>query len=126
AEIGSADIERLRGAQARVAFAAPYAQYANLGDVLGFRSATAYDPLLLERTASLLRSGQGVRDPWGTASNNILLDHATRGTFDVLGVEYFVQPSTTGADVVARTTYVPRMSVLKRARFVPTADASLA
>ncbi len=126
AEIGSANIERLQSAKGRVIFAAPYAQYANLGDVFGFRTATAYDPLLLKRTTALLRSGQDVRDPWNAASNNVLIDHVTRAAFDVLGVEYFVQRSATAADVVARTTYLPRMSLVKRVRFAPTADASLA
>jgi hypothetical protein len=125
ADLGERNLSELGDRRSRVALAWPYAQYANLGDVFGFRSATAYDPLLLKRTASLLRAGQRVVDPWGDATNNVLLDEDGGAAFDVLGVGSFVAPLDDGARVWMRDSPLPRLSLIERARLVATPRESL-
>ena len=126
ADFGDTDLHAIAHPGSRVAFAWPLSQYANLGALFGFRSVTAYDPLLLNRTTSLLRAGQDVEDPWGDASNNVLLSRDGGVTFDILGVEKFVDKTDTGVQMRTRTTQLSRLSIVEKSRFVTSARESLA
>jgi len=124
--LGVQNLGVIAGADSRVAMDSPYAGYASLGSVLGFRSVSADDPVLLKRTTDLLRAPQGVSDGWGNASNLIYLPRDGGTTFDVLGVGYRLEYEPTGARLSERTTQLPRLSVVAGSRFVPTPEASLA
>jgi hypothetical protein len=127
-DIGRERLRVLRRSESRVALAEDYNRYANLGQLLGFRSATAYDPLLLGRTSTLLRASQDYVDPthWGSASNEIYLHQDGGVAFDLLGIGYVLDDGPAGARLRARESHLPRLSVVPDARVVATPAASLA
>ena len=124
--LGAGNLDVVARADARIAMDSPYAAYANLGDLLAFRSVSSYDPVLLSRTTDLLRAGQGVVDPWGDASNMIDLPRDGGAAFDVLGVSYRLEAQPAGATLRERTTALPRLSLVSERRIVATPGESLA
>lgn len=124
--LGTHNLEAVAGANSRIALDSPYVLYSNLGGILGFRSVSAYDPVLLRRTTDLLRACQDVVDQWGNASSLIDLPREGGTTFDVLGVGYRIEYQPAGATIRERTTQLPRLSLVTEGRFTPTSDASLA
>ena len=125
-DVGSHHIQVLRSSDERVAMSNLYSLGANLGTLLGYRNATAYDPLLLGRTTRLLRAKQTIGDPWGPASNEVFLDRDGGVTFDVLGIGYFLEYLPGTGVLWPRSTYLPRLSLVERARSVRTPAESLA
>jgi len=124
--LGNQNLGVIARADSRVAMDQPYRAYSNLGSVLGFRSVSSYDPVLLKRTTDLLRAPQGVNDPWGNLSNSISLPKDGGPSFNVLGVGYWLEFQPTGARLSERTMHLPRLSLVAGQRFVPTPAASLA
>jgi hypothetical protein len=88
---------------------------------------TAYDPLLLNRTTTLLRASQGV-DPsgWGNASNEIHLDRDGGIAFDLLGAGYFMVQRPDGAELRERPGALPRLTLVESARRASTPTEALA
>ena len=124
--LGSRHLETLRSSGERVATSNLYSLRANLGTLLGYRNATAYDPLLLSRTTHLLRANQTIVDPWGVASNEVFLDRDGGVTFDVLGIGYFLEYLPGTGVLWPRASHLPRLSLVERARSVRTPAESLA
>jgi len=124
--LGRSNIRTMTQSGSRVVFHMDYLTYPALADVFGFRSATTYDPLLLSRTAGLIRARQEADDPWGRASNLVLLDRDGGVSFDVLGVGYFLRPGEGGARLLARSSGLPRLSLVSNVTRVNTAADSMA
>lgn len=125
-DLGAENLQTLRESDTRVAFHTKFTPYAGLGSVLGFQSATAYDPLLLGRTTALLRSEQPTIDFWGSATNNVLLERDGGVAFDVLGIGYMLDARPAGARLLSRERPLPRLSVVPNARTASTPQDSLA
>ncbi len=123
--LGQENVRTLENADSRVALGGPLKAYANLGDLLGFESVTAYDPLLLGRTTTLLRASQGIEDRWGNGSNYIELVRDGGVAFDILGVGYWVEHGIERSSLVRRASPLPRLSVVPRARLVSSPEQSL-
>jgi hypothetical protein len=123
--LGAENVRTMARSDSRGALGGTLKSYANLGDLLGFQSVTAYDPLLLGRTTELLRRTQGAEDRWGNGSNHIKLRRDGGAVFDVLGVGYRVEYGADRSRLVARGTQLPLLSLVPRARVVPSPRASL-
>lgn len=124
--LGTANVATFRASGERIATSAGYSLLANLGTLAGYRTATAYDPLLLGRTTRLLRASQTVRDPWGDASNEVLLDRDGGVAFDILGIGAFLERGSSGSTLWFRDSELPRLSLVERAGTVRTPAESLA
>ncbi len=127
--LGARNLEVLAASTSRVAMDMPYAGYSNLGSVLGFRSVSANDPVLLSRTTDLLRGSQDIIiDPsgWGRGGNTIFLPRDGGAAFDVLGAGYRLEHGPVEARLRKRTTQLPRLSLIAESRFAPTPQASVA
>lgn len=125
--LGAKNIQVLQASPYRVALEEQLKAYANVGDILGFQSVTAYDPLLLGRTTALLRASQGnLPEPFGAGSNYITLQRDGGAAFDVLGVGYRVQNSPGRVTLVKRETPVKHLTLVERAQLVASPQESLA
>lgn len=117
---GHAELPSPRG---RVALHQEHSIYANWGGLHGYRSATAYDPLLLGRTANLLRSNQPIKT--SNASNDIFLWQDGGIAFHLLNVGTYVNREQGKDRIVFRRDAMPRLSLVNGSRLAPTKQASL-
>ncbi|MDP9352837.1 MAG: YfhO family protein, partial [Chloroflexota bacterium] len=123
--LGSSNLEILSRTEERVAIGMHYSRFSNAGDLFGFRSVTAWDPLLLARTTGLLRASQDFVDPHADASNEIFLNHDGGAAFDVLGVRYFIREDDGRAELLPRVAPLPRLTLVPSARLVSGPQESL-